>query len=191
MNGRTSSATTLHLVTRLGRGGGLLIGVVAALLAHEALAARAKTAPVSVTQTNPVGESAAIGFDPQLVCSVYKPEKTRDPFLKAGSAGVQSGAINKATANDLAFRLQAIFWSPRNPSAVVNDRLINLNESVIFSTASGNVEVKAVEIGRQRVVLEVAGQRIELTLNPELPSGAAPRNEPSGGRGPIVAPDKG
>jgi hypothetical protein len=104
--------------------------------------------------------SAKSESDLELVRSVYKPNKVRDPFLKPGTtASTASDEIKAATAGQFNFRLQAIFWSPANPSAVVNDQLLDLNKKMILSAASGDVEVKAVEIGRDRVILEVAGQR--------------------------------
>ena len=152
----------------------LVIGVAAALLVHEALAARTKTVPASAIQTNRVAVSATSGSDLELIRSVYKPDKARDPFLKPGTMAIGSDGRETATAGQLVLRLQAILWSPANPSAVVNDQLLDINKSVIFSTASGDVKVKAVEIGRERVVLEVGGRRVELRLNPEQPSGKPP-----------------
>ena len=152
----------------------MVIGVAVALLVCEAWAAQAKKAPASAIQTNRVAVSATSGFDLELVRSVYKPYKTRDPFLKPGAMAIDSGGLKTVAAGQLVFQLQAILWSPTKPSAVVNDQILDLNKSVIFNTASGDVEVKAVEIGRERVVLEVAGQRVELRLNPEQPSGKPP-----------------
>jgi|GEM_PF-2064117 len=157
----------------------LAIIVAAALLAHEAWAAKTKTAPVPSTQTNRVAMtttsvSATNGFNLELTRSVYKPDKGRDPFLKPGATATGSGGIKTVTAGQLVFRLQAILWSPTNPSAVVNDQFLDLNKTAVFHTTSGDVEVKAVEIGREQAVLEVAGQRLELKLNPEQPSGKPP-----------------
>ena len=166
--------TTFNLAHWRGQMSRLVIGMAAALLVREAWAARTKAAPASAIQTNRVAVSATRGFDPELIRSVYKPDKARDPFLKPGATAIGSNGLKTVTAGQLVFRLQAILWSPTNPSAVVNDQLLDLNKSAIFSTASGDVVVKAIEIGREQVVLEVAGQRVELRLNPEQPSGKPP-----------------
>ena len=160
--------TVLHRAQWRGRVGWLLVGIIAALLADEVQAVRTNTAaaPSSSTQTNHVVASAISEFNPQLVLSVYKPTKMRDPFLKPGTAAA-GGALKLLTAGQIGFHLQAIFWSPTEPSAVVNDQLLSLNKSVVFRTASGDAEVKAVKITRDGVVLEVAGQQVELKLNPE------------------------
>jgi hypothetical protein len=174
MSRKGSRGTTFHLARWRGRTSRLVIGMAVVLLVREARAAQAKTPPASAIQTNRVAVSATGGFDLELTRSVYKPHKARDPFLKPGTAAIGSDGLKTAMAGQLVFRLQAILWSPKNPSAVVNDQLLDLNKSVILSTASGDVEVKAVEIGRERVVLEVVGQRVELRLNPEEPSGKPP-----------------
>ena len=174
MSRKGSRGTTFHLARWRGRMSRLVIGMAAALLVREAWAAQAKEALASAIQTNRVAVSATSGFDLELIRSVYKPDKARDPFLKPGTTAIGSNGLKMVTAGQLVFRLQAILWSPTNPSVVVNDQLLDLNKSVVFSTASGDVEVKAVEIGRERVVLEVAGQRVELRLNPEQPSGKPP-----------------
>jgi len=149
------------------------IDVVMVLLTRAALAAPTNSAPVLTTKTNRNEVSESVEFNPQLIRSVYKPRVSRDPFLKPGLTD-GSGASRLAMTSHGTFRLQAILWSPTNPSAVVNDQFLSLAKSVILSTASGNVEVKAVEIGRDRVVLDVAGQRVELKLNPEQPMGGPP-----------------
>jgi hypothetical protein len=51
-----------------------------------------------------------------------------------------------------------------NPSALVNDQLVELNKTAKVHTAQGEVEVKAVEITHDLVVLDVGGQKIELRL---------------------------
>ena len=159
-----------------GRACRLAMGVVAVLLVSEALAARTKAASAPSTETNRTVASATGEFNPQLLRSAYKPNTTRDPFMKLGSNATGGGAFQLA-AGPGSFHLQAILWSPANPSAVVNNELLDLNKSVILSTASGNMEVKAVEITQERVVLEVAGQRVELKLNPnpEQPAGKPPK----------------
>lgn len=95
--------------------------------------------------------------------STFKPVKTRDPFQPVGFvAAVTAGP--KLVINDEMFRLQGILFSQSNPSAIVNDKLVSLNRTVSVTTSSGPVEVKAIEITRERVVLEVAGRRTELRL---------------------------
>ena len=149
------------------------IGAVTVLLMRAALAAPTNAAPALATKTKQNEVSGSVEFNPQLIHSAYKPGVLRDPFLKPGlTAG--SSASRLATTSHGTFRLQAILWSPTDPSADVNGAWLSSNKSVILNTASGNVEVKAVEIGRDRVVLEIAGQRVELKLNPEQPAGGPP-----------------
>lgn len=98
----------------------------------------------------------------QLQTSAYKPVKTRDPFLKAGQATADSKAV---AGGSVVFRLQGILYEPANPAAMVNDQLVTLNKTVHLSTGNGEIKVKAVEITREKVVLEAVGQKVELRLN--------------------------
>lgn len=115
--------------------------------------------------------------------STYAPVKERDPFSKPG-LGVVTVTANSST-NDTPvpvprmpvipaniFRLQGILFDASNPSAIVNNELILLNKNVTLKTAAGQLLVKAVEITRDRVVLAVNGQKVELHLSAD--GGAAP-----------------
>lgn len=93
--------------------------------------------------------------------SAYEPVKTRDPFLPVGTTAKGPAT---ATVNVTALQLQGILYDPHNPSAMVNNQSVWLNKKVTLSTDSGPVEVQAVEITRQRVVLLVGGNKIELRL---------------------------
>jgi hypothetical protein len=102
-------------------------------------------------------------FKPQIQKSTYAPTKTRDPFLRAGAA-----VETKSTpVSSFVFKLQGILYQPSDPAAIVNDQLVRLNKTVSLEDPNSSIEVKAVEITRDRVVLQVRGQRVELQLNPQ------------------------
>jgi len=46
----------------------------------------------------------------------------------------------------------------------VNDKVVELNKPVTVKTAQGDVPVRALEITREVVLLEVGGQKLELRL---------------------------
>lgn len=95
----------------------------------------------------------------KLDVSSYGPSKARDPFVKVG-------ASNKlAPVGTGAFQLQGILYDPVNPTAIVNDQLVTLKKAVAMQVGGGVVQVRALEITREKVVLEAGGQRVELRLN--------------------------
>ena len=104
-------------------------------------------------------------FRPDLVASAYNSVKPRDPFGKVG-AGKDFKALPGAA---VAFRLEGILFSAVSPSAIVNGTLVTLNKTVTLSAGNGEIQVKAVEITRERVVIEAGGQRVELQLNSRDP----------------------
>jgi ribosomal protein L16/L10AE len=57
-----------------------------------------------------------------------------------------------------------ILYNAASPSALVNNQLVELNKPARMQTGQGEVEVKAVTITRDLVVLEVGGQKMELRL---------------------------
>jgi hypothetical protein len=112
-------------------------------------------------------------LDPQLRLSTYAPAKARNPFLKpnAATAGLKS-TINAAS---LEFHLQGILYHPTSPSAMVNDQLVSLDKTVDVKAGGSDVRVRALEITRDRVLLEANGQKVELRLNNQEPIPAPPR----------------
>jgi hypothetical protein len=103
----------------------------------------------------------AAAFEPKLLSSSYTPVKTRDPFRSAGSATVD---VNPAAAGPAAFRLEGILYERHDPAAIVNGQLLRLNKTVTVSTGHGEIPVRALQITRERVLLEAAGQRVELRI---------------------------
>jgi hypothetical protein len=100
----------------------------------------------------------------ELSPSTYLPQNVRDPF---GSEVPKTGDGTAATARLAgpdALKLQGILYNKVNPSALVNDQLVELNKTAKVHTDQGEVEVKALEITRELVLLEVGGQKIELRL---------------------------
>jgi hypothetical protein len=101
----------------------------------------------------------------QLNPSTYTAQTQRDPFGSEvpKSAGA-ADARTTVTAGADSFKLMGILYSPTNPSALVNNELVELNKPVRVQIGQGEVEVKALVITRDTVVLEVGGQRMELRL---------------------------
>jgi len=136
------------------------------LLAVVALAGGVRAAKTTVAPTN-----APSDFAPQMRESTYAPEKKRDPFLRTGQrAGktptVETAAIQqpKREISPSLFRLQATLFDRRSPLAVINGEQLELNKPVTMLIGTSEIRVKAVEIARERVVLDVEGQKVEVRL---------------------------
>lgn len=100
-------------------------------------------------------------FKPELKLSSYSPEKARDPF---GGETAKSSGGSATTEGTVGLKLQGILYQATNPSAIINGQLVLVNKPTMVRMGPGEVEVKAVEITRNAVVLEVGGQKIELKL---------------------------
>jgi hypothetical protein len=61
-------------------------------------------------------------------------------------------------------KLTGILYDAAHPSALINDQLVEVNRPVKMQTAQGEVEIKALKITRELVVLQVGGQKMELRL---------------------------
>jgi hypothetical protein len=109
--------------------------------------------------------ASQLNFTPELKLSSFTPQKQRDPFGGGlGKVGEGSSPATTAAAS-AALKLQGILYQAGSPSAMVNNRLIQLNKPTTVSTDQGEMEIKAVEITRNTVVLEAGGQKVELRLN--------------------------
>jgi hypothetical protein len=105
------------------------------------------------------------GHSLKLVLSTYTTQNTRDPFGSqlAGSTDTNGiGMVTSVGADTL--KLTGILYDAAHPSALVNDQLLELNRPVKVQTAQGEVEIKALKITRELVVLQVGGQKMELRL---------------------------
>ncbi|HTS19416.1 MAG TPA: hypothetical protein VMP11_17700 [Verrucomicrobiae bacterium] len=101
----------------------------------------------------------------ELIPSTYTIQSTRDPFgAQAVGAPVTNGTPTVASVDTSTLKLTGILYDAVRPSALVNDQLLELNRAVRMPTAQGEVEVKALSITRERVVLQVGGQKVELRL---------------------------
>ncbi|HXI83083.1 MAG TPA: hypothetical protein VNL17_03220 [Verrucomicrobiae bacterium] len=107
--------------------------------------------------------------DLALSLSAYTPQSERDPF---GSEAPKLAGATQPVGPDL-FKLHGILYSAANPSALVNDQLVELNKTAKVHTVQGDVEVKALKITRELVLLDVGGQQVELRL------GGAEHNPPA------------
>jgi len=101
-------------------------------------------------------------FTPDLQLSTFAPAKSRDPF---GRVGVSSPEVKSVPGAPIALQLDGILYESSNPAAIVNGRLLTLNKTVTLTTANGEVQVRAVEITRDRATVEAGGQKIELRLS--------------------------
>jgi hypothetical protein len=100
-----------------------------------------------------------------LTPSTYATQTQRDPFgAEISKASDATGGGSTRTAGAEAFKLMGILYSAASPSALVNGVLVELNKTVRMQTTQGEVEVKAVTITRDLVVMEVGGQKVELRL---------------------------
>jgi len=108
---------------------------------------------------------AATGGKPtstlELSLSAYTPQSERDPF--GSEVPKSTGATQQLVAPD-SLKLHGILYSAANPSALINDQLVELNKTAKVHTAQGDVEVKALKITRELVVLDVGGQKVKLRL---------------------------
>jgi hypothetical protein len=108
----------------------------------------------------------------ELNPSVYLPQSARDPFGAEIPKTVDGTAAPVRLEGTDALKLQGILYNKVNPSALVNDQLVELNKTVKVHTTQGEVEVKALEITRDRVSLDVGGQKVELRLGGNEPKPA-------------------
>ncbi len=105
------------------------------------------------------------GHSLELIPSTYATQNARDPFgaQVAGSTDTNgAGMVTSVNAGTL--KLMGILYDAAHPSALVNDQLLELNRPVKMQTAQGEMEVKALKITRELVVLQVGGQKMELRL---------------------------
>lgn len=107
------------------------------------------------------------GFNGDLQKSVYKPVKQRDPFNLAGVTAPDSKVLPTAS---IALHLEGILYQPGNSAAIVNGTLVTLNKTVSINGGNGEIQVKAIEISRNRVVLQAGDQKVELLLSPQNPA---------------------
>jgi hypothetical protein len=98
----------------------------------------------------------------KLIESSYKTTKTRDPFADKTQISPSSKQV---AGTPLVFRLDGILYETNDPSASINGTLVRLNKPVTLVTDSGTVKVKAIEITREKVVLEVNDQKVELKIS--------------------------
>jgi hypothetical protein len=102
-----------------------------------------------------------------LTTSAYVPQMQRDPFGGGTQLADASGAKANGTAAPGMLKLKGILYDPVHPSAMVNGELLELNKTVTVRTEQGDVEVKAVEITREIVSLDVGGHKVQLRLGGE------------------------
>ncbi|MBM3858603.1 MAG: hypothetical protein FJ395_03010 [Verrucomicrobia bacterium] len=147
------------------------------------LAIVAMAAGVCVSSEPVPPTNAPSGFAPQMRESAYAPQKKRDPFLRTDLVAQKKPIAEKNTVPTpppslppppkpeippSAFRLQACLRDRAVPVALVNGKVLELNKVVMMQIGSAEFPVKAVEIGLERVVLDVDGQRVEVRMEDAL-----------------------
>jgi hypothetical protein len=100
----------------------------------------------------------------ELRLSEYAPKTQRDPFGVELAPAPADGAVLTATPVPVELQLKGILYHATRPAALVNDKVVELNKPVAVKTAHGDVSVRALEITREIVLLEVGGQKLELRL---------------------------
>ena len=105
----------------------------------------------------------------ELSPSVYLPQNVRDPFGSEAPKAADGTAVAARIAGPETLKLEGILYNKANPSALVNDQLVELNKTAKVHTAQGEVEIKALEITHNLVVLDVGGQKVELRLGGNEP----------------------
>ena len=117
------------------------------------------TSALSVNAATAVTSTNAPGYT--VVETSYKTSKGRDPFTVPGQPSLSA---KQAPGSPMVFRLDGILYQSNDPAASVNGTLVRLNKVVTISTGGQDVKVKAVEITREKVVLEANGQKVELKI---------------------------
>jgi hypothetical protein len=107
--------------------------------------------------------------DLQVISSSYAPKKERNPFGSGTVDAVGSPAkVDQVIAPGL-LKLSGILYDPVHPSAVVNGQLVELKKAVRILTEQGELEVKALRITRESVLLEIGNREHELWLSGHEP----------------------
>ena len=113
-------------------------------------------------------------YKPELRPSTYTPTKQRDPFGWSGGETVKGTNLTVVTPASLPvafpFRLEGIQYDSRQPSAIVNNQLVVLKKPVVLRAGNEAVQVRAVEITADKVILEAGGRRVELRLAKPSPT---------------------
>lgn len=100
----------------------------------------------------------------ELNLSTYAAQTQRDPFGAEIRKSGGTAAMTAPSADIESFKLMGILYDATNPAALVNSQLVDLKKPVKVQTAQGEVEVKALTITRDTVLLEVGGRKMELRL---------------------------
>jgi len=98
-------------------------------------------------------------FPPQLNRSVYQPVVARDPFRQPGAS---DGPTCRKTVDSSLFHIDGLFGSTKKMTAIVNGSALSLNTPVVLDSTSGRIQVKAVKITYDGVILEIGSQRVEV-----------------------------
>jgi hypothetical protein len=106
------------------------------------------------------GEDAGL----TITKSTYSVTKKRDPFVSFKQSLGASPSTKQVSGTQFVFRLDGILYQANDPAASINGTLVRLNRPVTIRTDTGEARVKAVEITREKVVLDVNGQNVELKI---------------------------
>jgi len=101
----------------------------------------------------------------ELIPSTYATPTERDPFgseIPKFVTPTTAGTTLSAGADT--FKLMGILYDAVKPTALINNEIVELNKPVKVETRQGVVQIKALSITRDAVVLDVQGQKMELRL---------------------------
>jgi hypothetical protein len=111
-------------------------------------------------------------FTTDLSVSTYNPTKQRSPLSKLPAGVIE---VKSQPGVPLRLQLDGILYEATNPAAIVNGQVLSLNKVVTINSDGIEAAVRAVEITRSRVVLEVAGRTVELSLRTQSATDSEPK----------------
>jgi hypothetical protein len=111
-------------------------------------------------------------FTTDLSVSTYNPTKQRSPLSKLPAGVIE---VKSQPGVPLRLQLDGILYEATNPAAIVNGQVLSLNKVVTINSDGIEAAVRAVEITRSRVVLEVAGRTVELSLKTQSATDSEPK----------------
>jgi len=109
-------------------------------------------------------------LDMRLIVSSYVPTKARNPFgSEPSNAAEDPSAKSKRIITPGLLKLNGLLYDPVHPSAVVNGQLVEPRKPVSVPTEQGQIEVKALQITRESILLEIGDQKVGLWLSGHEP----------------------
>jgi len=113
--------------------------------------AAAAAPPVRVKTSMPVIELAA-----EPVSEVPRPVLPPEPAVEPAPVVISEPAQLRARAMEILgnYKLEGVFFSKTDPAAIINDRILDPGDTI--------GDLKVIEIRRHSVIVEIAGEQLEL-----------------------------